>query len=477
MPDGARAPASIRRRLLLYLIGALLLVIAGVAVVTYGIASRAANDAYDRALLDPVIDMAEHVRIDETGAHVDLPKKALEALVYDQVDKLYYQIRTADGTLIEGDPDLPAPPIGAAGAHVFLDATFGGEPIRVAALRTANGTVIQVAETLHKRHQLVEEILAAEIATTLSIGLVSILLAWYAIANGLRPLERLRSELLQRSSRDLRPLSAGPTPVEIAPLVDAFNGLLVQLHAASAMQHRFVANAAHQLRTPLAGLQMHLEMLLRQNLASDVRAEIARLHGATVRAGRLASQLLALAKAEGGTGHDRPLEPLDLRKIAGEAARDWAPRAIAHDIDLGFSLETAVILGDRTLLPEIFNNLIDNALRYTPRGGSITVRTGCDGNVAHLSVEDTGPGIPESERANVLERFYRVPGAPGDGSGLGLSIVKEAADRHGGAVEILEPRSGRPGACVRVTFPRSSAPAPVPDRRPAIEAVHARDAR
>jgi two-component system sensor histidine kinase TctE len=247
--------------------------------------------------------------------------------------------------------------------------------------------------------------------------------------------------------------------------VDAFNRLLQQLREASAMQQRFIANAAHQLRTPLAGLQMHLEILLRQPLASDVRTEIDALHGATVRASRLASQLLALAKAEPGPVPNRPLELVDLRDVAGEAARDWAPRAIALDADLGFSLESALILGDRTLLPEIFNNLIDNALRYTPSGGAVTVRTGYQRDRPFLSVEDTGPGIPAEERANVVERFYRVSGSPGDGSGLGLSIVKEAVERHGGTLEIVGRPHGR-GTAVRVTFPK-----------PATGGPSARDAR
>jgi two-component system sensor histidine kinase TctE len=452
MAEAQAASASIRRRLLLYLIGTLLLVITGVAAVTYAVADRAANDAYDRSLLDPVLDIAEHLHVDESGSHVDLPTKALEALVYDQADKLFYQVRTADGTLVAGDADLPPPPPLAPGEHRFFDASYRGQPIRVAALRATNGGTVQVSETLHKRHKLVEDILAAEIATTLFIGAVSIALAWFAIAKGLHPLERLRAQLLMRSSRDLRPLSAEAAPVEIAPLVEAFNRLLLQLSHASTLQQRFMANAAHQLRTPLAGLQMHLEILLRQKLAPDVHAEIARLLGATVRAGRLATQLLALAKAESGPVKDRPLERVDLRSVAGEAARDWAPRAIASDTDLGFSLEPAVIMGDRALLPDIFNNLIDNALRYTPRGGSVTVRTGCDGDVPYLCVEDTGPGIPSAERANVMERFYRVPGTSGDGSGLGLSIVKEAVDRHGGAVEIDE-RADRTGTCIRVRFP------------------------
>jgi two-component system sensor histidine kinase TctE len=316
--------------------------------------------------------------------------------------------------------------------------------------------VVQVGETLHKRSQLVNEIVAAELLTTLLVGAGALTLAWLAIARGLRPLERLRRELLQRSIRDLAPLKLQFVPAEIAPVVDAFNRLLRQLRDASSMQQRFIANAAHQLRTPLAGLQMHLEILLRGELAPELRAEIARIHGATVRASRLAGQLLALAKADPGPVVDRPLDLVDLREVAGQAARDWAPRAIAADADLGFSLEPALILGDRTLLPEILNNLIDNALRYTPRGGSITVRTGCEDDVPFLCVEDTGAGIPPGERDSVLERFYRVAGTPGDGSGLGLSIVKEAVERHGGTVKILDRPQGT-GTLVRISFPRLAA--------------------
>ena len=460
MPE-RRGPASIRQRLLFYLSGALILVVVLVALVTYEVARRAANNAYDRSLLDPALDIADHIRTDANGrTHVDLPQKALEALVYDQTDQVVYQVRAPDGTVADGTPELPAPkPIGA-NRHRFFDGVYHGQPLRIAALRATDGSVVQVGETLHKRTELVREIVAAELLTTLLVSAGALTLAWLAIERGLRPLERLRRELLQRSIRDLQPLVPESVPTEIAPVVDAFNRLLRQLRDASTMQQRFIANAAHQLRTPLAGLQMHLEILLRGELAPDVREEIQSMHGATVRASRLASQLLALAKAEPGPVVDRPLDLVDLREVAGEAARDWAPRAIAADADLGFSLEPALILGDRTLLPEILNNLIDNALRYTPRGGSITVRTGCEDDVPFLCVEDTGVGIPSSERDSVLERFYRIAGTPGDGSGLGLSIVKEAVERHGGSMSIHDRPSG-PGTVVRITFPRLAAEAVV----------------
>jgi two-component system sensor histidine kinase TctE len=332
-----------------------------------------------------------------------------------------------------------------------------GQDIRIAAHRTANGYTVQVGETLHKRNRLIGEILVAEFVPTLLVAIAATALAWLGVAHGLRPLEELRLELMRRAPRDLRPLSAAAAPVEIAPVVEAFNGLLSQVRDASRMQQRFLANAAHQLRTPLAGLQMHLELLLRRELSADVRGEVERMHGATVRAGRLANQLLALAKAESAPDQSRQFVRVDLRSIAGAAAREWAPKAHALGIDLGFALDAAEFDGDPLLLPELVDNLVDNALRYTPAGGTVTVRTGDLDGVPFLCVEDTGPGIPESERTKVLERFYRVPGTPGEGSGLGLSIVREVVARHRGAVGIDTPEY-HVGTRVRVTFPFAADP-------------------
>ena len=455
MSDVAGAPTSIRRRLLLFLISSLVLMVAGAAAVTYWVALRSANDAYDRSLLDPALDIAENLRFDAAGAHVDLPQKALEALVYDQVDRVVFQVRTPTHEIIDGVPDLPPPPELGPGQQAFFYRINGGEKIRVVAHQTANGYVVQIGETLHKRNRLVGEILVAELVPTSLIAIVAIALAWLGIGRGLRPLENLRTELMLRAPRDLHPLSEDAVPVEIAPLIRAFNGLLAQVRDASTMQQRFLANAAHQLRTPLAGLQMHLELLLRRELASDVRGEVERMHGATVRASRLANQLLALAKAESAGEHGQELERIDLRTIAGAAAREWAPRAHALDIDLGFSLDRAEILGDPLLLPELVDNLLDNALRYTPTGGAVTVGTGCRDDVPFLCVEDTGPGIPVAERGKVLERFYRIPGTPGDGSGLGLSIVQEVVARHQGQIEIDIP-TGQRGTRFCVRFPNAS---------------------
>jgi two-component system, OmpR family, sensor histidine kinase TctE len=448
-----RASPSIRRRLLLFLISSLLLMVAGAGAVSYWVALRSANDAYDRSLLDPALDIAENLRTDAAGGHVDLPQKALEALVYDQIDRVIFQVRSPTNDIIGGVTDLPAPPELGPGQQIFFDAMNGGERIRVAAHRTAAGYVVQVGETPHKRNRLVGEILAAELVPTLLVAIVAIALAWLGIARGLRPLEHLRTELIRRAPNDLRPLPRTAAPVEIKPVVEAFNRLLDQVREAATIQQRFLANAAHQLRTPLAGLRMHLELLLRQDLAPEVRNEVERIHGATVRASRLANQLLALAKAESASDHGRPLRRIDLRVIAESAARDWVPQAHGLGIDLGFVLEHAEIFGDPMLLSELIDNLLDNALRYTPAGGNVTVRTGCLNDIAFVEVEDTGSGIPAAERSKVLERFYRIPGSPGDGSGLGLAIVQEVVVRHQAQLSIDAP-PGHSGTRVRVVFSR-----------------------
>jgi two-component system sensor histidine kinase TctE len=232
--------------------------------------------------------------------------------------------------------------------------------------------------------------------------------------------------------------------------VGALNGLLEEVSAASSKQQRFLADAAHQLRTPLAGLQAHAELALAQPLPEASRAQVEQVHQATVRTARLANQLLALARAEPGT---RPSHaPLDLKSLVEGDADAWVHQALARDIDLGFELQSAPVDGDAFLLREALANLVHNALEYSPRGAHATVRTGRRNGAAFLEVEDDGPGIAAAERERVLERFYRVRGTPGTGSGLGLAIVREIAAGHGATLAINEGMGAR-GCRVGITFP------------------------
>jgi two-component system sensor histidine kinase TctE len=384
-------------------------------------------------------------------------QQAQEALLYDHEDTLIFQVRAPDGAVVAGDEGLGMPPTLARGERTFFDGRYAGQPVRVAAIRPDNGFYVQVAETLHKRNRLIWEVLAAGIVPALAIALATVALAWTGVARGLAPLDSVRAQLLGRSPQDLRPLDEHSAPTEIGPAIEALNRLLARLREANEMQQRFLANAAHELRTPLAGLQMHLELLLRRELPEDVRHEVTGMHKATVRAGHLANQLLALAKAEATATDAVRNASVDLYAVADRAAHEWVHRAIARDIDLGFLLEHAQVAGDPILLGELIDNLLDNALRYTPPGGAVTVRCGNGTDQAYLSVEDTGPGIPSSAHGRIFERFYRIQGTPGDGTGLGLAIVKEVAQRHGASLQIESPAAGSSGTRVVVRFPAQAA--------------------
>jgi two-component system sensor histidine kinase TctE len=431
--------------------------VAGAATVTYWIAVRAANAAYDRLLLDPAVDLADNIRGVGGTAHLELSHEAQDALMYDQSDKVVFQIRDGEGRVIAGDPSLPEAGGLIAGTRMYFDGTHQGKPQRFVAMRTPSGFLVQVGETLNKRDRLVREVLVAELVPTLLIALAAIAVAWIAVTHGLAPLERVRVRLLQRSPQNLEPLDEADAPDEMAPAVQALNRLLERARAVNAVQQRFLVNSAHQLRTPLAGLQMHMELILRRQLAPELRSEIERMHTATIRTARLANQLLALANVE-SAGEQYPKRmPVDLKDIADATAHEWVPRALAAHIDLGFALNATTVMGDPLLLQQMLSNLVDNALRYTPSSGTVTVRTGVRGNAPYVSVEDTGPGIPELARAKVVERFYRVDGTPGEGSGLGLAIVKEVVDQHGGTLTI-EAAHGHSGTHIIASFPPAAIP-------------------
>lgn len=453
-----RASRSLRLRLTYWLIGPLLLLVAAGSLVSYRIAFHAANQAYDSALLDPVLAIASHIRRRGNRLELDLPSIAIEALRTDTEDRVYYQVLGPGEDLVAGTPRLPAPPERLAPEeHAFYDTKLEGERVRVAARAVSvdgSTAIVQVAETLVKRDRLVLELLVASTITPLMIAFAAVALFWFGIGQGLAPLERLRDEIASRSPRDLRPVPEQDKPQEVQPLVGALNRLLSRLNAAIGAQQRFIANAAHQLRTPLSGLKTHAELARRQPSTLELKSLLDMISGETERTSHLVNQLLTLARAE--PGEPSTGQPVNLREIVGRDLRDWVQRALKKNIDLGFELEDAWTLGEPLLLRELVANLLDNALAYTQVGGSVTVRTrGGDGESV-LEVEDNGPGIPESEREKVFERFYRVAATGGEGCGLGLSIVSEIAGRHSGRVELTEPAGSR-GTLMRAIFPRLDA--------------------
>jgi two-component system sensor histidine kinase TctE len=449
------ADRRIRTLLLGWLLVPLALVLVASAVASYTTALRIATEAYDRALLDPALAIAQRLSAADGRIELDLSPAALDALRVDSTDRVYFAV-TARGRALGGQPDVPAPPEEPVeGVPVFYDGKVRGEPVRVAAMTVpfANEVaLILVAETLVKRERMVRQLLASSALPELAFFVVALAVVWYGVGRGLAPLEDLRAELAARAPRDLRPVAEDRAPLEVRPLVQALNDLLRRLGESIDAQQRFVADAAHQLRTPLAALQAQVDAARREPMPPELAATVDHLHAAARRAAHLARQLLTLAAVEPSTGRPFAPEPTDLAAVTRARVADWVARADTKSIDLGFELEPAPVAGEPGLLVELAANLVDNALHYTPRGGEVTLRTGRRNGRVFLEVEDSGPGIPATDRAQVLERFHRVKGTPGEGSGLGLAIVREIAYRHGGAVDIGVPASGR-GAVVAVSFP------------------------
>jgi len=279
---------------------------------------------------------------------------------------------------------------------------------------------------------------------------------WYGVGRGLVPLIALQREIEQRSHRDLAPLTESTVPHEVQPLIRAMNDLLGRLSASIAAQKRFIADAAHQLRTPIAGLKTQTELGSRQPQSAEGKAMLKQLHTATEQMTRLINQLLSLARAEPNAGPASMTETIDLAELARQTTTEWVPRALARSIDLGFEDQpgAARVEGNAFMLHEMLNNLLDNAIRYTHSGGHITVRVSAAESKVVLSVEDDGPGIPEADRERVFERFYRVLGSGAEGCGLGLAIVREIAERHQAEV-VLSARGDGSGTVVRITFSRA----------------------
>jgi two-component system sensor histidine kinase TctE len=445
---------SLRFLLLRWLLPAMLILLLAGAVTAYWVALRSATKAYDRALLDTTLAIVEQLAIRDGMPVLQLTAQARDVLLVDKFDQIFFAVRGPNGELLDGEPGLPMPPplpqeVWREGRYYF-DGKVGDRPVRVAALRAERGGVtftVLAGETLVKRNALVREILLGMLLPELLLIGVSLGVVWFGVRLGLKPLASLREELAGRSQADLRPVTTD-VPEEIQPVVNEINELLSRLGHSLDTQRHFVSDAAHQLRTPIAALQAQVEATLAESDQSMYH-QLQGILTAAHRLSHLVEQMLMLARAQPSLAKTQ--QRVVLEEVVQAAAADWLPVAIANGIDLGFELAPCAVSGNRLLLQEIIANLLDNALRHTPNGGSVTVRCGADPDAAWLMVEDSGSGIPEADREKVFERFYQSPGENRQGSGLGLAIVREIARQHGGQAAIdRSPELG--GARITVRF-------------------------
>jgi two-component system sensor histidine kinase TctE len=469
--ESSQQPRSLFGEILDWMLAPLLLVWPMSIAATYLVAASIANVPFDRNLEDSVTVLAQQVKVVDGQTRLSLALPVRDLLRADDSDRTYYQVMGTHGELVGGEALLPEPaddePL-APGIVRFRDDLVGGEQVRIAytALdtrlgRDAHAPVVQVAETLGKRAQLANEIIKGVILPQFLILPIAVVLVWFGLSRGLRPLARLQERIQARGPDDMRPIDPRETPEEVAPLVASFNQLLARLDRNIQDQRRFIANAAHQMRTPLAGLRTQAELALRENDHLELKRSLQQLATSSVRATRLINQLLSLARAENRSDPGGGLVPVELEGLARDVVKDWVPAALERRIDLGFEGAPAPVLvrGDPILLRELLKNLLDNAIRYTQSEGAVTVRVGSSSETgtALMEVQDNGPGIAESERSLVFERFYRILGSSSDGSGLGLAIVHEIAQQHQARVILTsappnnDPK--RPGTLITLHFP------------------------
>lgn len=444
--------------------------------VTYLIAKSIANEPFDRSLEDRVTVLAQQVKEVNGELSAQLPFSARDILRADDVDNVYFQISGPQRELIAGDSDMPLPddedkPV--AWSVLLRDAEMRNTDVRIAytyvnlaATRLSGAraeeryALVQVGETLEKRRELANQIIKGVILPEFIILPIAITLLWFALSRGLSPLTSLQDSIRSRRPDDLSPIDSQAVPEEISPLVRSLNEMLGRVSQSISSQKRFIADAAHQMKTPLAGMRMQSELALRQDSRDEIQRSLEQLAKSSASATRLVNQLLALARAENDSPQATPLRPVELGELVRGTVQEWFMAAQAREIDLGFETDDSqlVVPGNATMLREMLNNLIDNALRYTQRQGRVTVRVRSDAErgLAILEVEDNGPGIAPQERAQVFERFYRILGSEVEGSGLGLAIVREIAQRHGAEVDIFNnPRSTdprHPGCLFRISM-------------------------
>jgi len=495
-PPLRRAP-SIRGRLLGYLLLPLVVVLVASIWADHRTYVTPIYEAFDRALSRAAVAIAAHLeqgpdgqlQLDQSdldpaamgirppGMRPSLPDEASRdhggapmpfgsdgrqmswtRLFPGAQESFLYRVSLPDGRTLAGDEGLPIAQGNSVDNVSYGNAVYKQLALRIASYHTlveGRAVIVSVGETPHRRDRAVHR-LDTVIGLSDGIQLILVLgLCLFGITVALRPINRLRERITYREPQSLQPLPLEPIPSEVRPLVQSLNTLLVTVRDAARAQQHFLTNAAHQLRTPLTGLKAQLEVLANEASDEAQQERITRLHDSVDRLAHTANQLLALARAEPSTHSPGDFTSVRLETLIGTVADSMLDRAIARNIDLGAECAPAQVRGVQWLLHELLINLVDNAIRHTPPGGRITLRCGTQHDAAYLEVEDSGPGIPMSERERVRERFYRAAGADGQSSGLGLAIVEEIARGHRARFDILDALEGT-GARMRVTFPAAA---------------------
>lgn len=443
---------SLRRRLLVRLFGPLSLTLIFGALGTIWLARHIASVVYDRWLYDAAMTLAQQITHDGERSILDLPKAAKEMFEFDSIDEISEEVRSLKHGVMLHNADFPLPPGGLAlNTPYFYDGRIGPRQVRIVAVRLQypnDEFLIQVAQTRRKHDSIIEEILRYAVPLLALVLMLAGVVVWLAVDSGLKVIDRLTRNLDRYEPEKLAPLDkAEGVPTELEPLLNALDQLIARVANSQDVQQRFIANAAHQLRTPLTTLQVQTERAVREPDEARRAEAFTHILTAVRRARHLTHQLLTLARSE----QSMPMTPVDLAELAREELERWADAAIARHMDLGYDGPDAGVwvLGSAVLLRELIGNLVDNAIRYGQSGGRVTLSL--QSSPVLLAVDDDGPGIPAQERPLVLERFYRGQDGSGDGCGLGLPIVKEIAARHGAVLRILDHPRGR-GTCIEIAF-------------------------
>jgi two-component system sensor histidine kinase TctE len=445
--------SSISRRLILWLAVPLMLLALCGALVHYFNNIAPGVISSDRRLKDAANALMAHLQLKDGRISLEERSDALPHL--PSPDSVIYAVRDLQGRLLAGDARLSAVPMSGETSQLIALMQLGERRVRSLTTRfdTSGGvTLITVADVRMAgepaaRYGFISTLLWDFVQLD-----VTLVLVWVGIQLGLRPVNRLRDEIAARSPQDLRPIDESSVPREIAPVVVTLNRLFTTLRSSVQSQQQFIANTAHQLRTPITGLQAQLDLLVAEPAATPVRSRLLTLQEGIRQLAHSANQLLALARADPAVNIATKNQSVALDTIVGEVVARFFDRALQSNIDLGIDVKPATIVADPALIDDLLSNLIDNALKYTPQGGSVTVSVGKTNGRPLLAVEDSGPGIPEEDRQRVRQRFYRLPNSPGHGSGLGLAIVDEIAKLYGASLS-LGPGVNGLGTRVTLQFP------------------------